>query len=135
MEHGSHALDFTSVFFGQPSSTRTELDALSANLRRSILLDAARIIPDSREDSLSAVANGRGMCKIHHAAFDAKILGIRPDVIVEIRSDILAEIDGPMLKHGLQEHHRQKLRSVPMKKADRPSPSLLEEAYSRFKEA
>ncbi|MDP9988457.1 putative restriction endonuclease [Arthrobacter oryzae] len=105
------------------------------NLRHSILLDAAHIIPDSREDSLPTVVNGMAMCKIHHAAFDAKILGIRPDLIVEIRDDILAEIDGPMLKHGLQERHRQKLMSVPTKKADRPSPSLLEEAYSRFKEA
>lgn len=105
------------------------------NLRHSILLDAAHIIPDSHADSLPTVVNGMAMCKIHHAAFDAKILGIRPDLIVEIRSDILAEIDGPMLKHGLQERHRQKLMSVPTKKADRPSPSLLEAAYSRFKEA
>jgi putative restriction endonuclease len=41
--------------------------------------------------------------QIHHAGYDQKILGIRPDLYVEVRQDILTEIDGPMLQHGLQE--------------------------------
>jgi putative restriction endonuclease len=105
------------------------------NLRHKVLLDAAHIIPDSHDDGVPTVVNGMAMCKIHHAAFDAKILGVRPDLVVEIRTDILAEVDGPMLKHGLQDRHRQRLMSVPSKRADRPSPSLLEDAYARFKEA
>lgn len=105
------------------------------NLGHKVLLDAAHIIPDSHEDGAPTVVNGMAMCKIHHAAFDSKILGIRPDLVVEIRTDILDEVDGPMLKHGLQERHRQPLMSVPAKRAEKPSPSLLEAAYIRFKEA
>jgi hypothetical protein len=29
-------------------------------------------------------------------------LGIRPDLVVEVRRDVLEETDGPMLKYGLQ---------------------------------
>lgn len=105
------------------------------NLSHKVLLDAAHIIPDADDDGVPAVVNGMAMCKIHHAAFDANILGVRPDLIVEIRPDILAEVDGPMLKHGLQDRHRQRLMSVPSKRADRPSPSLLGAAYARFREA
>jgi hypothetical protein len=43
------------------------------------------------------------LCRIHHAAFDANILGVEADKRVHIRDDVLAEHDGPMLKHGLQE--------------------------------
>jgi putative restriction endonuclease len=105
------------------------------NLKHKVLLDAAHIIPDAHDDGVPTIVNGMAMCKIHHAAFDSHILGVRPDLIVEIRTDVLAEIDGPMLKHGLQERHGQPLMSVPLKRTERPSTSLLEAAYARFKEA
>lgn len=105
------------------------------NLKHKVLLDAAHIIPDAHVDGAPTVTNGMAMCKIHHAAFDAQILGVRPDLVVEIRTDILAEIDGPMLKHGLQEHNGKPLMSVPQIRAERPSTSLLEAAYVRFREA
>lgn len=38
------------------------------------------------------MVNGMALCKIHYASFDAHILGIRPDFVVEIREDILAEM-------------------------------------------
>jgi hypothetical protein len=53
----------------------------------------------------SVVPNGLAMCKIHDAAYDTNIIGIRPDHVVEVRQDVLTEIDGPMLRHGLQEMH------------------------------
>ncbi|MGR0158598.1 HNH endonuclease [Paenarthrobacter nitroguajacolicus] len=105
------------------------------NLKHKQLLDAAHIIPDAHVDGAPVVSNGMAMCKIHHAAFDAGIMGIRPDLIVEIRSDILAEVDGPMLKHGLQERHNQELMSVPSRRVDRPNATALEQAYERFKGA
>ena len=78
------------------------------------LLDAAHIVGDRRhERGDPMVPNGLAMCKIHHAAFDTNILGIRPDRVVEIRSDILEEHDGPMLRHGLQELHGAEARSAP----------------------
>jgi putative restriction endonuclease len=71
------------------------------------------------------------LCKIHHAAFDKNILGIRPDYRVEIQSDVLEEIDGPMLKHGLQELHGAKL-ILPSKAIDRPDPERLDQRYELF---
>lgn len=105
------------------------------SLGHSQLLDAAHIVPDREEAGVAAVRNGLAMCKIHHAAFDAHILGIRPDHVVEIRADLLEEIDGPMLRHGLQDVHRRKLRVLPIVRNERPDASLLQVAYERFTNA
>ena len=103
------------------------------NLGHLPLLDAAHIIPDREEMGIASVVNGMAMCKIHHAAFDAQLLGVRPDLIVEIKSELLVEVDGPMLRHGLQEMHGKRLMSVPSSKALQPRQDLLEMAWERFK--
>ncbi|MDP9116418.1 MAG: HNH endonuclease [Actinomycetota bacterium] len=105
------------------------------DLGHSELLDAAHIVPDSDEGGIASVRNGLAMCKIHHAAFDRSILGIRPDHVVEIRQDLLDEIDGPMLKYGLQERHGQPLMRLPRSRAERPSVDLLEVSYIKFRAA
>lgn len=105
------------------------------SLRHGVLLDAAHILPDSDPDGIAAVRNGLAMCKIHHAAFDANILGVRPDHVVQIRQDLLDEIDGPMLRHGLQDRHGEKLRVLPVSRVERPSGELLEQRYERFRSA
>ena len=105
-------------------------------LRHTELLDAAHIVPDSEDAGIASVRNGLALCKIHHAAYDRNILGIRPDTYtVEIRRDLLEEIDGPMLRHGLQEHHGRKLMVLPRVRAERPDQSLLEISYERFRNA
>jgi len=104
------------------------------NLHHVQLLDAAHILADAHEHGDPVVTNGLSLCKIHHAAFDANILGVRPDYVVEIRSDILDEIDGPMLKHGLQAHHEGRL-IVPRSEAERPDPGRLELRYEEFRHA
>lgn len=96
------------------------------------LLDAAHILPDGHERGDPVVPNGLAMCKIHHAAYDADIIGIRPDRIVEVRGDILREIDGPMLRHGLQEMHGSAI-FLPRLRRDQPDPSRLEERYDQFR--
>lgn len=96
------------------------------------LLDAAHIMADHVDESTAAISNGLALCKIHHAAYDSDILGISPDLTVGIREDILAEVDGPMLKHGLQELHGSKLRVVPNVRRERPDPSLLEQRWTKF---
>lgn len=104
-------------------------------LRHGQLLDAAHIVPDSDDRGVASVRNGLALCKIHHAAFDAQILGIRPDHVVQIRSDLLDEIDGPMLQHGLKERHNQRLMVLPAARRERPDPELLEIEYARFRDA
>lgn len=99
------------------------------------LLDAAHIVADSAEDGQPVVSNGLSLCKIHHAAYDAHILGIRPDLVVQIRTDILAEVDGPMLRYGLQGRHDQPLMSLPRARAERPGKDRLAVAYAAFRDA
>ena len=72
------------------------------SLRHEELLDAAHIIPDSELHGEPVVSNGMSLCRLHHAAFDRLILGVRPDYIIRVRADVLEEADGPMLRHGLQ---------------------------------
>lgn len=103
-------------------------------LRHRELLEAAHILPDGHPKGLPIVPNGLALCKLHHAAFDAHILGVRPDYVIEIRTDILEEKDGPMLQHGLQGFNGQRL-ILPASPALHPQRQLLEERYGWFKDA
>lgn len=105
---------------------------LCVSMKHDSLLDAAHIIPDSEEAGEPLVSNGLSLCKLHHAAFDQNILGISPDFITEIRTDILNETDGPMLKYGLQEMHGLRI-SLPRRQEDKPNREALAERYKLFK--
>lgn len=104
------------------------------NLKHWQLLDAAHIVPDRDERGLAEVPNGLALCRIHHAAFDANILGIDADRAVHIRTDVLEEIDGPMLKHGLQEMHGR-LIVIPRDTRLQPKRDYLAERFERFRVA
>ena len=103
-------------------------------LRHYALLDAAHIIPDAHPDGEPTVQNGVALCKLHHAAFDAMMVGIRPDYVVELRRDLLEEKDGPMLQHGLKEMHGQRL-VLPHNRASWPDQSALEQRFGQFRNA
>jgi putative restriction endonuclease len=103
-------------------------------LRHAELLDAAHIIADGKPNGLPVVPNGLSLCKIHHAAYDANILGVRPDLVVEVQQKVLAEIDGPMLRHGLQEMRGVRLL-VPRAATAQPDRQRLEERYEEFRAA
>ena len=100
-------------------------------LRHRELLDAAHIIPDIEEAGEPIVKNGLSLCKIHHAAFDQNILGINPEYRIRMRNDILEEIDGPMLRYGLQELHDKTLY-LPKRKNFWPDRDRLDIRYSKF---
>jgi putative restriction endonuclease len=101
-------------------------------LRHRELLDAAHILPDGHPRGDPVVPNGLSLCKIHHAAFDANIVGVRPDRVVEIRADVLREADGPMLLHGLQGFHNKPLW-LPRHAHQLPDGERLEERYEQFR--
>ena len=101
------------------------------HLKHRELLDAAHIIADADPNGLPRVSNGLSLCKIHHAAFDRGILAVRPDYIIEVRNDVLSEVDGPMLKYGLQALHHAELL-IPRRPDDRPSVEALERRYETF---
>jgi len=100
-------------------------------LRHASLLDAAHILPDGHARGDPVVPNGLALCKIHHAAYDVNIIGVRPDYVVDVRRDVLTEIDGPMLRHGLQEMHGTKIH-LPRSPAERPDRDRLELRYEEF---
>lgn len=104
------------------------------HLRHGSLLDAAHIVPDSHKLGVPTVNNGLAMCKIHHAAYDQNMLGVTPDGEVRIADDLLAEADGPMLLHGLQEMDRRPL-TLPRKRRDHPDRDLLAWRYESFRAA
>jgi putative restriction endonuclease len=100
-------------------------------LKHGDLLDAAHIVADREETGLAIVSNGISLCKIHHAAYDRNLLGVSADYVVHINERLLAETDGPMLKHGLQEMHGQGL-TLPRHKASRPDPERLSTRFTVF---
>jgi putative restriction endonuclease len=121
---------------GQARFRETVLDAYASRctlcrLRHRELLDAAHIVSYA-EGGTHLVTNGMSMCKIHHAAYDLNIVGVRPDGVAEVRADVLEEVDGPMLRHGLQEVHGARLY-LPRSPAMRPSADGLERRYERFR--
>ena len=98
------------------------------------LLDAAHIIPDGQPDGDPVVPNGLSLCKIHHAAYDANLLGVRPDLVVEVQPRLLEEIDGPMLTHCLKAMAGVRLHT-PRAKAAQPDEDRLEVRYRDFRAA
>lgn len=103
-------------------------------LRHVELLDAAHILPDRHPLGEPVISNGLGLCKIHHSAYDAQIIGIDPDARVHVREDVLHEKDGPMLKHGLQEVAGTRL-ILPKNEALRPNKEFLAARFERFQAA
>ena len=101
--------------------------------RHRVLIDAAHILPDSTPGGIPSVPNALALCKLHHAAFDADLIGISPDLRVEVRRDIREEADGPMLLHGLQNLHGSPLRKLPHRRQLYPDPEFLEERFWRFR--
>lgn len=104
------------------------------SFRHSELLDAAHIHEDGA-GGRPVVTNGLTLCKMHHAAYDRRILGITPDYEVRVDANVLAEVDGPMLRHGIQEFHGQRLMVLPERRAERPDRVLLDERYRAFLDA
>jgi putative restriction endonuclease len=100
-------------------------------LKHGKLLDAAHIIGDDMPHGIPIVENGLSMCKIHHAAYDANLLGISPDYSVRINDALMSEIDGPMLLHGLQEMDGRQL-ALPTRRTDHPSKDRLAERFEEF---
>jgi len=103
-------------------------------LKHRELLDAAHIIPDSDPEGEPLVTNGLSLCKLHHAAFDNNIIGIRPDYSIEVRRDVLDENDGPMLQHGIKEMNDNKI-ILPSIKNNYPDLVLIEKRYKLFLKA
>ncbi len=105
-----------------------------SGLREHRLLDAAHIVSD-KEELLGqpVVPNGLPLSKIHHAAFDADLIGIDPDYRVHVSERLLSQHDGPMLD-ALKQLQGGALH-LPNRIGDRPDRERLERRFDRFKTA
>lgn len=95
------------------------------------LLEAAHIIPDSHELGLAEVQNGICLSRLHHKAFDAMLIGIRPDYTLVVSERLKAINDGPILEEGLKKMDG-KVIWVPGAEEMKPSRSHLEMRWEHF---
>jgi putative restriction endonuclease len=118
------------LFRAKVMTAYTETCAI-CELKHIELLDAAHIIPDSHELGRPTIQNGIALCKIHHAAYDRNFIGITPDYVVKVDEELLLEVDGPMLKYGIQEMHGRKLL-LPGRQNEWPDPENLAFRFETF---
>ena len=98
------------------------------------LLDAAHIISDKNEQlGQPVVPNGLPLSKIHHAAFDAYLIGIDPDYRVHVSDRLLDQRDGKMLE-ALKLLDGGKLY-MPRRAADYPDKDRLAKRFEMFRNA
>ena len=97
------------------------------------LLDAAHIISDKNERlGQPIVPNGLPLSKIHHAAFDAHLIGIDPDYRLHVSDRLPDQNDGLMLE-ALKQIDGEALH-LPNRVKDRPDRDRLAIRFERFKE-
>ncbi|MXY48168.1 MAG: HNH endonuclease [Gemmatimonadetes bacterium] len=98
------------------------------------LLDAAHIIADGDETfGQPIVPNGLALSKIHHAAFDAHLIGIDPNYRLHVSERLLEKKDGPMLQ-ALKQLDGSGLH-LPSRTIDHPDPERLERRFETFRKA
>jgi len=98
------------------------------------LLDAAHIVSDKHEQfGQPVVPNGIPLSKIHHAAFDAHLLGIDPGFRIHVSERLLSQKDGPMLE-ALKLLNDGKLH-LPIRPKDLPDRDRLAMRYEVFKQS
>lgn len=105
-----------------------------SRLPEPLLLDAAHIIADKDEQfGHPVVSNGIPLSKIHHAAFDAHLIGIDPDYNVHVSDRLPSLEDGPMLES--LKRMNNKIIHLPVRTKDRPDQNRLALRFERFKAA
>ncbi len=98
------------------------------------LLDAAHIVRDSDEQlGQATVRNGIPLSKVHHAAFDAHLIGIDPDSRIFVSQRLLSLNDGPMLE-ALKDLNGAKLLT-PARVIDAPDRDRLAFRFEEFRRA
>ena len=98
------------------------------------LLDAAHIISDRNEQfGQPVVQNGLPLSKIHHAAFDAHLIGIDPDYRLHVSERLLDQHDGPILE-ALKQLDGGMLH-LPGRTKDYPDRDRLALRFERFRDA
>ena len=103
-----------------------------SGLPEPLLLDAAHIVADKDEKlGQPIIPNGIPLSKIHHAAFDAHLIGIDPDYRLHVADRLLARSDGPMLE-ALKRLKGETIH-LARRVQDRPDRDRVAPRFARFK--
>ena len=98
------------------------------------LLDAAHIAADGNEQfGQPIISNGLPLSKLHHAAFDAHLIGVSPDYRVVVSDRLLSVRDGPTLEALKQVNGN--MISFPTRAQDRPDRDRLAMRFEQFRKA
>jgi putative restriction endonuclease len=105
-----------------------------SGLPESRLLDAAHIVSDKHERlGQPVIQNGIPLSKIHHAAFDANLIGIDATYQLHVAGSLLDQKDGPLLE-ALKQLHGKSLH-MPKRQKDYPDPERLASRFSEYLES
>jgi putative restriction endonuclease len=105
-----------------------------SGLPEPLLLDAAHIVRDKDERlGQPVVPNGIPLSKIHHAAFDAHLIGIDPDYRLHVSERLLVRRDGTMLE--ALKRLKGKTIYLPSRVRDRPDRDRLAQRFEQYKSA
>jgi putative restriction endonuclease len=99
------------------------------------LLDAAHIVIDAHEQlGQPIIPNGLPLTKLHHAAFDANLIGIDADFRIHVADRLLEIHDGPFLELGLKSIRGAEIM-MPRRRSDWPDRDRLSFRFEHFKNA
>ena len=102
--------------------------------REQQLLDAAHIAADGNEQfGQPIISNGLPLSKLHHAAFDAHLIGVSPDYRVVVADRLLSVRDGPTLEALKQVNGN--MINFPARAQDRPDRDRLAMRFEQFRNA
>jgi putative restriction endonuclease len=91
------------------------------------LVDAAHIVPVNHPEGTDEVTNGLALSRLHHAAYDSGLLGIRPDYTIVLNPKAIRRLKDARLLTGLEAFKAslpQRIR-VPSSLEVRPDPAKL----------
>jgi putative restriction endonuclease len=105
-----------------------------SGLPETSLLDAAHIAADGHELlGQPVITNGIPLSKLHHAAFDNHLIGIRPDYRIVVSRRLLDTRDGPTLE-ALKTLDGASI-NFPRREKDRPDRERLAMRFDLFNKA
>ena len=96
-----------------------------------LLLDAAHIVSDKDDLGQPVVTNGIPLSKIHHAAFDAHLIGIDPDYRLHVAPRLMIQKDGAILE-ALKRLDGGTIH-LPQRMKDYPDRDRIALRFERFK--
>jgi len=121
----------------QASFREAVLDAYNrrcavTGLQEERLIEAAHIVPDGEIGATQFVNNGIALSKIHHKAYDSKLMGIDPDFTIHMSDQLLSSPKNDFLDQSFLRFNGEKLR-LPRRKELAPNRDYLARNFELYK--